>query len=105
MTDEEFKQHVEALVLTKLEEPKKMAKQCDIYWDEITSHQYHFDRGITRIKCFSQNWRFFLLAIFFHYNFNNFNFFFKENVEVEELKKLTKSDVVQFFNVKIFFVY
>ena len=45
MSDEEFKQHVEALTLTKLEEPKKMAKQCEIYWEEITSHQYHFDRG------------------------------------------------------------
>lgn len=45
MTDEEFKTHVEALVLTKLEEPKKMSKQCDLYWNEINCHQYLFDRG------------------------------------------------------------
>ena len=45
MTDDEFKTHVDALILTKLEEPKKMSKQCDIYWNEITSHQYNFDRG------------------------------------------------------------
>lgn len=44
MTDEEFKTHVEALALTKLEEPKRMSKQCEIFWNEITSHQYHFDR-------------------------------------------------------------
>ncbi len=45
MTNEEFKLHVDALVLSKLEQPKKMSKQCDIYWNEISSHQYHFDRG------------------------------------------------------------
>lgn len=45
MTDEEFKTHVEALALIKLEEPKRMSKQCDIYWNEISSHQYNFDRG------------------------------------------------------------
>ena len=66
MTDEEFKTHVEALALTKLEEPKKMTKQCEIYWNEIISHQYHFDR---------------------------------ENDEVEELRKLTKADLIQFFYV------
>lgn len=48
MTDEEFKIHVDALILTKLEEPKKMSKQCDIYWSEIMSHQYNYDRGIIR---------------------------------------------------------
>lgn len=65
MTDEEFKLHVEALALTKLEQPKKMSKQCDIYWNEISSHQYHFDR---------------------------------ENIEVEELQKLTKDDLKEFFH-------
>lgn len=45
MTDDEFKLHVDALALTKLEEPKKMSRQCDLYWNEITSHQYNFDRG------------------------------------------------------------
>ena len=45
MTDDEFKTHVEALALSKLEEPKKMSRQCDIYFNEITSHQYNFDRG------------------------------------------------------------
>lgn len=66
MTDEEFKTHVEALALTKLEEPKKMTKQCEIYWNEIISHQYHFDR---------------------------------ENDEVDQLRKLTKADLTQFFYV------
>jgi len=64
MTDDEFKLHVDALALTKLEQPKKMPKQCDIYWNEISSHQYNFDR---------------------------------ENIEVEELKKLTKADLLEFF--------
>lgn len=65
MTDDEFKQHVEALILTKLEEPKKMSHQLELYWNEVVSHQYNFDR---------------------------------ENIEVEEIKKLTKQDVVDFFN-------
>jgi secreted Zn-dependent insulinase-like peptidase len=66
MSDDEFQTHVEALALTKLEEPKKMSKQCEIYWNEIASHQYHFDR---------------------------------EKVEVDELRKLKKEDLVQFFQV------
>lgn len=70
MNEDEFKTHVEALALTKLEEPKKMSRQCDLYWNEITSHQYNFDR---------------------------------ENIEVEELRKLTIDDLKQFFNVKFFF--
>jgi insulysin len=69
MSDDEFKQHVDALVLNKLEEPKKMSKQVDIYWSEIVAHQYHFER---------------------------------EQVEVDELKKLTKSDLVQFMQVMRF---
>ena len=44
MTDDEFQTHVQALVTTKLEEPKKLSKQGDIYWNEISSHQYHFER-------------------------------------------------------------
>lgn len=47
MTDEEFKTHVDALTLNKLEEPKKMSKQCDIYWSEIINHQYNFERGMS----------------------------------------------------------
>ena len=66
MTDEEFQKHVDALALNKLEEPKKMSKQCEIYWNEIASHQYHFDR---------------------------------ENVEVAELRKLTKNDLNEFMQV------
>ncbi len=45
MTDEQFKSHVNALELVKLEEPKKISRQCDSFWDEIAGHQYHFDRG------------------------------------------------------------
>ena len=57
---------MQALITTKLEEPKKMSKQGDIYWNEISSHQYHFDR---------------------------------EHNEVEEIKKLTKVDLNEFFKV------
>ena len=68
MTDDEFQTHVQALVTTKLEEPKKMSKQGDIYWNEISSHQYHFER---------------------------------EQNEVNEIKKLTKLELSEFFNTYI----
>ena len=64
MTDEEFQMHVDALILTKLEEPKKMSKQCDIYWNEIASHQYQFER---------------------------------EQIEVNELRKITKAELYDFY--------
>jgi hypothetical protein len=28
-----------------LEEPKKISKQADVYWNEIISHQFNFERG------------------------------------------------------------
>ena len=68
MTDDEFQTHVQALVTTKLEEPKKLSKQGDIYWNEISSHQYHFER---------------------------------EQCEVDEIKKLTKTQLSEFFNTHI----
>lgn len=58
MTDEEFKTHVDALILTKLEEPKKMSKQSDIYWNEIMGHQYNFDREnaeVAELKTFNKD--------------------------------------------------
>jgi len=68
MTNDEFKVHVDALTLTKLEEPKKMSKQCDLFWSEVISHTYNFNR---------------------------------EKSEVEELKILTKDDLVKFFDKMI----
>ena len=67
MTDDEFQTHVQALVTTKLEEPKKLSKQGDIYWNEISSYQFHFER---------------------------------EQNEVDEIKKLTKTQLSEFFNTK-----
>jgi hypothetical protein len=49
MTSEELDIHIEALAQNKLEEPKRMSKQCEIYWSEISAHQYLFDRGARTI--------------------------------------------------------
>ena len=45
LSEEEFKNHVEALALKKLEEPKKLTQECMKYWVEILSRQYNFNRG------------------------------------------------------------
>jgi insulysin len=68
MNDDEFKVHIESLSLSKLEEPKKISQQSNIYWNEIVTRNFNFDR---------------------------------EPIEVEDIKKLTKNDIVQFFEVKI----
>jgi len=65
MTDAQFDCHKDALALNKLEEPKRISKQCDVFWGEITTHLYHFNR---------------------------------EHVEVEDLKKITKADIIDFYS-------
>lgn len=45
LSDEEFQRHKDALAVNKLEEPKRISRQCDVYWSEISSHLYHFNRG------------------------------------------------------------
>lgn len=45
MPEEEFTKHKEALAVQRLEKPKQLSHQSSIYWSEITSQQYHFDRA------------------------------------------------------------
>lgn len=45
MKEEDFSKHKEALAAHRLEKPKQLAAQSNIYWAEITSQQYHFDRA------------------------------------------------------------
>ena len=49
MSDEEFKNHIEALAVKRLEKPKKLSSECMKHWKEILSRQYNFDRGESRI--------------------------------------------------------
>lgn len=44
MTDEEFKNHIEALAVRRLDKPKKLSSECSRHWKEILSRQYNFDR-------------------------------------------------------------
>lgn len=45
MSPENFEKHKESLAAQKLEKPKQMSSQSAIYWAEITSQQYNFDRA------------------------------------------------------------
>jgi len=43
-SEKEFENHVNALIMKKLEEPKKLVDECRKYWQEIMSKQYNFRR-------------------------------------------------------------
>lgn len=45
MTEEEFHTHKESLAIRRLEKPKQMTALSAIFWSEITSQQYNFDRA------------------------------------------------------------
>ena len=45
MDNDTFKKHVEALATKRLEKPKKLSSQNAMYWGEIESQQYNFNRG------------------------------------------------------------
>jgi len=44
MDEADFSQHVEALATNRLEKPKKLSVRNAIYWDEILSQHYNFNR-------------------------------------------------------------
>ncbi|RZC37709.1 insulin-degrading enzyme, partial [Asbolus verrucosus] len=45
MSEDEFLRHREALAAQRLEKPKQLSTQTNIFWGEITAQQYHFDRA------------------------------------------------------------
>ncbi|KAF5280052.1 hypothetical protein FQA39_LY18167 [Lamprigera yunnana] len=44
MTNEEFERHRDSLMAHRLEKPKQLTAQSNIFWNEITAQQYHFNR-------------------------------------------------------------
>ncbi|XP_076374865.1 insulin degrading metalloproteinase isoform X2 [Megalopta genalis] len=44
MSDEEFNRHKESLAVKRLEKPKLLNTLTNIFYNEISSQQYHFDR-------------------------------------------------------------
>ena len=71
--------------MKKLEKPKKLAAETKKYWAEITTSQYHFDRGI---KCCCAVEDYFILASYL-----------ADEVEVKCLMKLTKAEILKFYSV------
>ena len=43
-SEKEFQNHVNALIMKKLEEPKKLVDESRKYWNEIITKQYNFRR-------------------------------------------------------------
>jgi hypothetical protein len=50
MSDELFKKQREGYIGKKIEIPKKMQSQAEKFWDEITNHQFCFNRRKRRRK-------------------------------------------------------
>lgn len=44
MSEEEFDKFKKALATLRLEKPKTLSSLCLIFWNEISSQQYNFDR-------------------------------------------------------------
>lgn len=45
MSEEQFETHKKALATLRLEKPKMLYDRCKIFWSEIISQQYNFDRA------------------------------------------------------------
>jgi secreted Zn-dependent insulinase-like peptidase len=56
MSEESFKEHVEALATKRLEKPKKLSARNGRYWSEILSQHYNFHRDTLEVRAgFSYN--------------------------------------------------
>ena len=45
MSEDEFNRHKESLAVQKLEKPKMMGTLSAIFWNEIATQLYNFDRA------------------------------------------------------------
>ncbi|KAL6438860.1 hypothetical protein ACFW04_003738 [Cataglyphis niger] len=45
MSEEQFEKYKKALATLRLEKPKMLSSLCAIFWNEISSQQYNFDRA------------------------------------------------------------
>ncbi len=52
MPEDLFKKQREGYMVKKVEIPKKMHSQGNKFWNEITNHQFCFDRRMMRDKNF-----------------------------------------------------
>jgi hypothetical protein len=50
MSDDSFKKQCEGYMVKKVEVPKEMHRQGNQFWNEITNHQFCFDRRMIRNK-------------------------------------------------------
>ncbi|XP_034244574.1 insulin-degrading enzyme isoform X2 [Thrips palmi] len=50
MDEEEFEKHKEAVAVKRLEKPKKLSTLTSIFWREIVSQLYHFDRDNVEVE-------------------------------------------------------
>lgn len=50
MSDDEFEKHKEAVAVKRLEKPKKLSTLSSVFWREIVSQLYHFDRDNVEVE-------------------------------------------------------
>ncbi|KAL1122673.1 hypothetical protein AAG570_003000, partial [Ranatra chinensis] len=51
LQDDEFERHKEALAAHRLEKPKQLYARTRMFWSEITTQQYNFDRANIEVAC------------------------------------------------------
>ena len=44
MSEEQFEEYKKAVTALRLQKPINLRHQCTLYWNEIASQQYNFDR-------------------------------------------------------------
>ncbi|CAF4182702.1 unnamed protein product, partial [Adineta steineri] len=81
MPDDVFKKQREGYMVKKAEIPKSMHSQGDIFWNEITSHQF-FSIDVSYKKIF----------------FLNINKIYLAQLEVEIIKSLERTDLVRLYD-------
>ncbi|CAB4464914.1 unnamed protein product [Rhizophagus irregularis] len=65
MSEEEYQNQVQSLIVKRLETPKNLGQETQKYWQHISSGYYEFDR---------------------------------DDTDVEEIRKITKQDFLEFYN-------
>lgn len=93
MSEEEYQNQVQSLIVKRLETPKNLGQETQKYWQHISSGYYEFDRG-NSLWLFSGE----LCLIIFLKNWFPILLISLDDTDVEEIRKITKQDFLEFYN-------
>lgn len=91
MTDEVFGAHKNSVVIKKSQKDRELVTETNRYWEDIISNTFVFERS-----------KLIYLSILFIFTLLiNFLIYYSEELLIEEIKKVTKDEIIEMYKTTI----